>query len=57
MRYRDDVEFLLRKREGEIAFRSASRVGHSDMGVNRDRIEEIRQQLSEMGLVEPASLD
>lgn len=50
MRYRDDVEFLLREREGEIALRSASRVGHSDMGVNRSRIEAIRDQLFEMGL-------
>jgi uncharacterized protein (DUF1499 family) len=57
MRYRDDVEFLMREREGEIALRSASRVGHSDMGVNRDRIETIRERLAEMGLVEAASSD
>ena len=41
----------------EIALRSASRVGHSDMGVNRDRIETIRERLAEMGLVEAASSD
>ena len=46
MRYRDDVEFLLRKVENEIAVRSASRVGYGDMGVNRNRIEEIREALS-----------
>jgi uncharacterized protein (DUF1499 family) len=46
MRYRDDVEFLLRKDENEIAVRSASRVGYGDMGVNRNRIEEIREALS-----------
>jgi len=57
MRYRDDVEFLLREREGEIAFRSASRVGHSDMGVNRERIERIRLKLAEKRLVEPAASD
>ena len=57
MRYRDDVEFLLREGEGEIALRSASRVGHSDMGVNRDRVEAIRSQLAEMGLVAPADSD
>jgi uncharacterized protein (DUF1499 family) len=57
MRYRDDVEFLMREREGVIALRSASRVGHSDMGVNRDRIETLRKQLAEMGLVESASSD
>ena len=40
-RFVDDVEFYF---EGDetIHFRSASRVGHSDMGVNRDRMEEIR---------------
>jgi uncharacterized protein (DUF1499 family) len=45
MRYRDDVEFLLRTDENEIAVRSASRVGYSDMGLNRDRIEAIRAAL------------
>lgn len=50
MRYRDDVEFLLREGAAEIAIRSASRVGHSDMGVNRERIEELRRQLVDMGL-------
>jgi len=46
MRYRDDVEFMLRRDENEIAVRSASRVGHGDMGVNRNRIEAIREALS-----------
>jgi uncharacterized protein (DUF1499 family) len=57
MRYRDDVEFLMREREGEIALRSASRVGHSDMGVNRDRIETIRKELAEKSLVASAVSD
>ena len=34
----DDVEFLIDERTRLIQFRSASRVGHSDMGVNRDRM-------------------
>ena len=38
----DDVEFYFES-PGTIHFRSASRVGHSDMGVNRDRMEEIRR--------------
>ncbi len=42
MRYVDDVEFHLRATEGIIAVRSASRVGHSDLGANRARIEAIR---------------
>ena len=40
-RFVDDVEFYFES-PGTIHFRSASRVGHSDMGVNRDRMEEIR---------------
>lgn len=51
MRYRDDVEFLLRAETNEIAVRSASRVGYGDMDANRNRIEEIRAALSADGLV------
>lgn len=40
MRFVDDVEFLFR--DGVIHVRSASRVGYSDLGVNRRRVEEIR---------------
>ena len=39
-RFVDDVEFYFDE-PGVIHFRSASRIGHSDMGVNRDRMEEI----------------
>ncbi len=42
----DDVEFHLRPGEGLIAVRSASRIGYSDMGVNAERIETIRQALN-----------
>jgi uncharacterized protein (DUF1499 family) len=41
--FTDDVEFLLDREAGVIHFRSASRVGKSDLGVNRRRMEEIRQ--------------
>ena len=41
MGFVDDVEFLVDDTAGVIHFRSASRVGHSDMGVNRARMEEI----------------
>ena len=41
-RFVDDVEFYFES-PGTIHFRSASRIGHSDMGVNRDRMEEIRR--------------
>lgn len=45
MGYVDDVEFLLDRNAGVIHLRSASRLGYSDMGANRKRIEKIRQQL------------
>ena len=45
MRFVDDVEFLIGQEAVEV--RSASRLGHSDLGVNRARIEGLRQQLSQ----------
>lgn len=42
MRFTDDVIFLVDEEKGHIDVRSASRVGHSDLGVNRKRVEEIR---------------
>lgn len=43
-RFTDDVEFYLDEKEPVIHVRSASRVGYSDFGVNRKRVEEIRRQ-------------
>ena len=48
----DDVVFQLRPTQNVIAVRSASRTGYSDLGVNRRRIEEIRQKLKELKVVE-----
>ena len=45
MGYVDDVEFYLDPRDNVIHVRSASRLGQSDLGVNRKRIEEIRAKL------------
>jgi uncharacterized protein (DUF1499 family) len=42
MRYRDDVELLVLP-EGRIEVRSVSRFGYRDFGVNRDRVEALRQ--------------
>ena len=42
MGFVDDVEFYLDKTAGVIHVRSASRLGQSDLGVNRQRIEAIR---------------
>jgi hypothetical protein len=46
----DDVEFLLDAGERVIHVRSASRVGHADLGANRNRIERIREQFSAAGI-------
>ena len=43
-RFVDDVEFLCDDRARLIHMRSASRVGRFDYGVNRKRVEEIRQR-------------
>ena len=40
-RFVDDVEFFFPEDESVIHFRSASRVGYSDLGANRKRIERI----------------
>lgn len=41
-RFVDDVEFSLDETAGVIHFRSASRIGYSDLGANRARMETIR---------------
>lgn len=45
MGYVDDVEFLYDVASNTTQVRSASRVGYSDMGANRSRVEAIRLQL------------
>ena len=45
MRFTDDVEFWFDPAAGVIQVRSASRVGRKDFGVNRARIENIRERL------------
>lgn len=46
MGFVDDVEFYLDNETKTIQVRSASRLGESDLGVNRQRIEEIRSKLA-----------
>lgn len=48
-RFVDDLELLLRP--GEIAVRSASRAGWSDLGVNRRRVARLRRALQRKGVV------
>jgi uncharacterized protein (DUF1499 family) len=46
MGYVDDVEFYLDSSTNAVQVRSASRLGKSDLGVNRKRVEEIRGKLA-----------
>jgi uncharacterized protein (DUF1499 family) len=48
MGFVDDVEFYLDRNANLIQVRSASRLGQSDLGVNRKRIETIRAKLNEL---------
>lgn len=47
LRFVDDVEFLLDRVGRQIHVRSASRLGYSDLGTNRRRIEAIRAAFAE----------
>ncbi|MBA3033734.1 MAG: DUF1499 domain-containing protein [Gammaproteobacteria bacterium] len=47
----DDLELHLRPGAGIIAVRSASRIGRSDFGVNRSRVEDLRAVLIKRGIV------
>ncbi|HEX7707452.1 MAG TPA: DUF1499 domain-containing protein [Thermoanaerobaculia bacterium] len=42
-RFTDDAIFIIDDRTKTIQFRSASRVGRSDLGVNRRRMEKLRE--------------
>lgn len=42
LRFVDDVEFLFDDEIKTIHFRSASRTGYGDLGVNRTRMEQVR---------------
>ncbi len=45
----DDLELLWDEAAGAFDVRSASREGYSDLGVNRRRVEELRQRLAAPG--------
>ncbi len=47
----DDLELHLRPAQNLIAVRSASRLGYSDLGVNRRRVEKLRASLINQGIV------
>src|SRR5690606_16614031 len=43
-KFKDDIEFYFNESKQQIEFRSASRVGYSDNGVNRKRYDEMRNR-------------
>lgn len=47
LRFTDDVEFWFDRKAGVIQVRSASRLGKSDLGANRARVEKIRAQFQQ----------
>jgi uncharacterized protein (DUF1499 family) len=47
LKFTDDVELYLDKTAGVIHVRSASRIGRKDLGVNRARVEALRQALAQ----------
>jgi uncharacterized protein (DUF1499 family) len=49
MRFVDDVEFYFDFKNKTIHFRSASRVGYSDMGLNRKRMNEVTAIFKSLG--------
>ena len=48
LRFIDDVEFYFPESEALIHLRSASRWGYTDFGVNRKRVEKIRDQFENL---------
>ncbi len=46
LRFVDDFELYIDSRENTLHFRSASRIGRSDFGTNRKRVENFKQMLS-----------
>ena len=45
-KFKDDLEFLLDQKNRVIQIRSASRIGYSDMNVNRKRIEKMQRVIN-----------
>ena len=51
LRFTDDVEFRLNPPSGTVSFRSASRLGFSDLGANRQRLEALAAEFEAAGLL------
>lgn len=52
LRFVDDLELHLRPGEGLIAVRSSSRLGYYDFGVNRRRVEQLRDRMRRMSVIQ-----
>lgn len=52
LRFKDDLALRLDEDQRTLHVRSASRVGHSDFGVNRRRVARLRRLLAANGLVD-----
>ena len=48
----DDMDIVIDTEQRVIHVRSASRSGHYDFGVNRRRVEKLREQLQQRGLIQ-----
>lgn len=51
-RFVDDIDFVFNKTEKRIDIRSASRIGYSDFGVNRKRLEALRLALQKANVIQ-----
>lgn len=51
-RFVDDINAILDTEAKQIHIRSASRVGYSDLGVNRKRVAALRLRLQQTGVIE-----
>ena len=47
-RFTDDLEIFLDTENNTVHFRSASRVGHSDLGANRKRVKKLKELLKDL---------
>ncbi len=53
LRFIDDIDMQVRG--ARVFVRSASRLGYSDLGKNRRRVEKIRSAMAEAGMAQPLS--
>jgi uncharacterized protein (DUF1499 family) len=51
-RFVDDLELHLSPSNGIVHIRSVSRIGYSDLGVNRRRVENLRKKLQHKEIIE-----